>query len=147
MHILQRHFYARMPAAFSLFPGKIKTEKHQQQQLENVVYDSTGINQTRFLSYYIHFFCPGRYGSGQLKENTNKRDFSLENKSRPFVWNLCEKKVSRRKQDLQRAGGYTECFICYRIYILKITQPFKYRCTQLQCRFAVTSEAPSRTRT
>ena len=37
----------------------------------------------------------------------------------------------------------TTCFIYYRKYILQITQPSKYRCTQLQYRFAVISEAPS----
>ena len=39
---------------------------------------------------------------------------------------------------------YTECFIYYRKYVLKITQPSQYRCMQLQYRFAVTSEAPSK---
>ena len=39
--------------------------------------------------------------------------------------------------------GHTERFISYRKYILKITQPSKYRCTQLQYRFARISEAPS----
>ena len=39
--------------------------------------------------------------------------------------------------------GITERFISYRKYTLQITQPSKYRCTQLQCRFAVISEAPS----
>ena len=38
---------------------------------------------------------------------------------------------------------HTQCFIYYRKYILKITQPSQYRCTQLQYRFAVISEAPS----
>ena len=38
---------------------------------------------------------------------------------------------------------YSECFIHYRKYILQITQPSQYRCTQLQYRFAVISEAPS----
>ena len=38
----------------------------------------------------------------------------------------------------------TECFIYYRRHILKITQPSQYRCTKLQIRFAVTSEAPSK---
>ena len=37
----------------------------------------------------------------------------------------------------------TECFIYYCKYILVITQPSLYRCTQLQCRFAETSQAPS----
>ena len=37
----------------------------------------------------------------------------------------------------------TECFIYYRKYMLKITQPSQYRRTQLQYRFAVMSEAPS----
>ena len=39
---------------------------------------------------------------------------------------------------------HTECFIYYRKYILQITQPSPYRCTQLQCRFAVISEAVTR---
>ena len=39
--------------------------------------------------------------------------------------------------------NHTECFIYYRKYILKITQPSPCRYTQLQYRFAVTSEAPS----
>ena len=34
----------------------------------------------------------------------------------------------------------------YREYILQITQPSQYRCTQLQYRFAVISEAPSMSR-
>ena len=37
----------------------------------------------------------------------------------------------------------TECFIYYRKYLLQITQPSQPRCTQLQYRFAVISEAPS----
>ena len=37
----------------------------------------------------------------------------------------------------------TKCFIYYRKSILQITQPSKYRCTHLQYRFAVISEAPS----
>ena len=37
----------------------------------------------------------------------------------------------------------TERFISYRKYILQITQPSQYRCTQLQYRFAVITEAPS----
>ena len=36
------------------------------------------------------------------------------------------------------------CFISYRKYILQITQPYQYRCTQLQYRFALISEAPSK---
>ena len=39
--------------------------------------------------------------------------------------------------------GATERFIYYRKYIQQITQPSPYRCTQLQYRFAVISEAPS----
>ena len=39
---------------------------------------------------------------------------------------------------------YTTCFIYYRKYILQITQPSRTRFTQLQYRFAVISEAPSR---
>ena len=31
----------------------------------------------------------------------------------------------------------------YRKYVLQITQPFQYRCTQLQYRFAVISDSPS----
>ena len=38
----------------------------------------------------------------------------------------------------------TERFISYRKYILQTTKPSQYRCTQLQYRFAVSSEAPSR---
>ena len=38
---------------------------------------------------------------------------------------------------------HTERFIHYRKYILQITQPSQYRCTQLQYMFAVISEAPS----
>ena len=37
----------------------------------------------------------------------------------------------------------TTCFIYYCKYILLITQPSQCRCAQLQCRFAVISEAPS----
>ena len=37
----------------------------------------------------------------------------------------------------------TERFIYYRKFILHITQPSQYRCTQLQYSFAVISEAPS----
>ena len=37
----------------------------------------------------------------------------------------------------------TEGFISYRKYILQITQPSQYRCTQLQYRFAEISETPS----
>ena len=36
---------------------------------------------------------------------------------------------------------YTECFIYYRKYILQIMQSSQYRCTHLQYRFAVISEA------
>ena len=36
------------------------------------------------------------------------------------------------------------CFISYCKYILQITQPYQYRCTQLQYRFALISEAPSK---
>ena len=39
--------------------------------------------------------------------------------------------------------NYKECFISYRKYTLQITQPSIYRCTQLQRRLAVISEAPS----
>ena len=39
---------------------------------------------------------------------------------------------------------YTDRFTYYRKYILQITQPSQYICTQLQYRFAVISEAPSR---
>jgi len=38
---------------------------------------------------------------------------------------------------------YIERFISYRKYKLQITQPSQYRCTQLQYRFAVISDAPS----
>ena len=38
---------------------------------------------------------------------------------------------------------FTKRFISYRKYILQIMQPSHYRCMQLQCRFAVFSEAPS----
>ena len=37
----------------------------------------------------------------------------------------------------------TKCFIYYCNSILQITQPFQYRCTQLQYRFAVISDSPS----
>ena len=37
-----------------------------------------------------------------------------------------------------------ERFINYRRYILGITQPSQYRCTQLQYRFAVISDSPSK---
>ena len=40
-------------------------------------------------------------------------------------------------------NGHTERFMYYRKYILQITQPSQYRCTQLQYRFAVIFEAPS----
>jgi len=40
--------------------------------------------------------------------------------------------------------NYHVTYIQYRNYILQITQPFQYRCTQLQYRFAVISEAPSK---
>ena len=40
-------------------------------------------------------------------------------------------------------GLATTCFIYYRKSILKIAQHCQYRCTQLQYRFAVISEAPS----
>ena len=45
-----------------------------------------------------------------------------------------------------RKNHSTERFISYRKYILQITQPSRYRCTQLQYRFAGISEAPSITR-
>ena len=40
---------------------------------------------------------------------------------------------------------YYKLAIYYRKYILQITQPFQYRYTQLQYRFAVISKAPSST--
>ena len=42
--------------------------------------------------------------------------------------------------------GYLSYYVFYKlpqIYILQITQPFQCRCTHLQYRFAVISEAPS----
>ena len=39
---------------------------------------------------------------------------------------------------------YTDGFTYYRKYILQITQPSQYRSTQLQYRFAVISDAPSK---
>jgi len=43
---------------------------------------------------------------------------------------------------MQQAAQVNTCFIYYRKYILQITQPSQYRCTQLQYRFfAVISEA------
>ena len=45
---------------------------------------------------------------------------------------------------MRRIKGYTERFKSYRKYILQITQPSPYKCTQLPYRFAVISEAPSR---
>ena len=44
---------------------------------------------------------------------------------------------------LEQSKIHTERFISYRKYILQITQPSQYRCTQLQYRFTVISEAPS----
>ena len=44
---------------------------------------------------------------------------------------------------LMERGIVSECFIYYRKSILQITQPSQYRCTQLQYKFAVISEAPS----
>ena len=38
----------------------------------------------------------------------------------------------------------TERFIYYRKYILQITQPSQYRCTELHYGFAVISETPSK---
>ena len=38
--------------------------------------------------------------------------------------------------------SYTERIISYRKNILQIAQPSQYRCTQLEYRFAVISDAP-----
>ena len=48
-----------------------------------------------------------------------------------------------RKKCKLMSNKHTPCFIYYnRKSILQITQPIQYRCTQLQYRFAVISEAP-----
>ena len=59
--------------------------------------------------------------------------------------------ISKRKQKSFQSSIYiiekkrtsTERFIYYRKYILLITKPFQYRCTQLQYISAVISQAPS----
>ena len=56
------------------------------------------------------------------------------------IWlHLAALKLSKRVQEMV----LTERFISYRKYTLQISQPSQYRCTQLQYRFAVISEAPS----
>ena len=76
-----------------------------------------------------------------LKKLIAKKNYCMSKKSLLILYRNVLYKWVKTSWTYRR--NITECFIYYRKSILQSTQPSRYRCTQLHCRFAVISEAPS----